>query len=122
MEKIDFLLRLFRLQVSYLHPIFMAFVGRDFLLVSTGTSEYTLTKEDVGRVLAFIYIPINFEGMSTAFLNCSNVLYMVNILISQRSSCNIIIGIPFRAGRGICISSISRSEARYLLVSTAFCG
>ncbi|GLT68497.1 hypothetical protein SLA2020_407210, partial [Shorea laevis] len=34
----------------------------DFLLVSTGTSEYTLTKEDVGRVLAFIYIPINFEG------------------------------------------------------------
>ncbi|KAE7996085.1 hypothetical protein FH972_000834 [Carpinus fangiana] len=34
----------------------------DFLLVSSGTSEYTLTKEDVGRVLAFIYIPINFEG------------------------------------------------------------
>jgi hypothetical protein len=61
------------LQVSYLHLIFMAFVGRDFLLVSTGTSEYTLTKEDVGQVLAFIYIPINFEGMSTAFLYCGNV-------------------------------------------------
>lgn len=34
----------------------------NFLLVSTGTSEYTLTKDDVGRVLAFIYIPTNFEG------------------------------------------------------------
>ncbi|XVE67511.1 hypothetical protein DITRI_Ditri08aG0166900 [Diplodiscus trichospermus] len=34
----------------------------DFLLVTSGTSEYTLTKEDVGRRLAFIYIPINFEG------------------------------------------------------------
>ncbi|XWS40436.1 hypothetical protein CRYUN_Cryun18bG0140100 [Craigia yunnanensis] len=34
----------------------------DFFLVTTGTSEYTLTKEDVGRHLAFIYIPINFEG------------------------------------------------------------
>ncbi|KAF2317878.1 hypothetical protein GH714_041198 [Hevea brasiliensis] len=34
----------------------------DFLLVSAGTSEYTLTKEDVGRHIAFVYIPINFEG------------------------------------------------------------
>ncbi|EOX96967.1 Outer arm dynein light chain 1 protein isoform 1 [Theobroma cacao] len=34
----------------------------DFLLVTSGTSEYTLTKEDVGRRLAFTYIPINFEG------------------------------------------------------------
>ncbi|KAH9747829.1 187-kDa microtubule-associated protein AIR9 [Citrus sinensis] len=34
----------------------------EFVLVSTGTSEYTLTKEDVGRQLAFVYIPINFEG------------------------------------------------------------
>lgn len=34
----------------------------DFLLVSTGTSEYTLTKEDVGRRLAFVYVPTNFEG------------------------------------------------------------
>ncbi|KAF2317884.1 hypothetical protein GH714_041204 [Hevea brasiliensis] len=34
----------------------------DFLLVSMGTSEYTLTKEDVGRHIAFVYIPINFEG------------------------------------------------------------
>ncbi|KAJ4837842.1 microtubule-associated protein air9 [Turnera subulata] len=34
----------------------------DFALVSTGTSEYTLTKEDIGRRLAFVYIPINFEG------------------------------------------------------------
>ncbi|XP_043702000.1 187-kDa microtubule-associated protein AIR9 [Telopea speciosissima] len=34
----------------------------DFALVSTGTAEYTLTKEHVGRRLAFVYIPINFEG------------------------------------------------------------
>ncbi|GLT97098.1 hypothetical protein SLE2022_146820 [Rubroshorea leprosula] len=34
----------------------------DFVLVSAGTSEYVLTKEDVGRCLAFVYIPINFEG------------------------------------------------------------
>ncbi|XP_022762690.1 187-kDa microtubule-associated protein AIR9-like isoform X2 [Durio zibethinus] len=34
----------------------------DFLMVTSGTSEYTLTKEDVGRRMAFIYIPINFEG------------------------------------------------------------
>ncbi|KAG8652144.1 187-kDa microtubule-associated protein AIR9 isoform X2 [Manihot esculenta] len=33
-----------------------------FQLVSMGTSEYTLTKEDVGRCIAFVYIPINFEG------------------------------------------------------------
>lgn len=39
---------------------------REFVLVSTGTSEYTLTKEDVGRQLAFVYIPINFEGWSIA--------------------------------------------------------
>jgi hypothetical protein len=34
----------------------------DFVLVSTGITEYTLTKEDIGRRLAFLYIPINFEG------------------------------------------------------------
>ncbi|KAH7544588.1 hypothetical protein FEM48_Zijuj01G0001700 [Ziziphus jujuba var. spinosa] len=34
----------------------------DFTLVSSGTPEYTLTKEDVGLCLAFVYIPINFEG------------------------------------------------------------
>ncbi|KAF5472567.1 hypothetical protein F2P56_009278 [Juglans regia] len=34
----------------------------DFVRVSSGTLEYTLTKEDVGRILAFVYIPTNFEG------------------------------------------------------------
>ncbi|XAR72534.1 hypothetical protein NMG60_11019208 [Bertholletia excelsa] len=34
----------------------------EFVLVSTGTTEYTITKEDVGRRLAFVYIPVNFEG------------------------------------------------------------
>ncbi|XP_031264195.1 187-kDa microtubule-associated protein AIR9 isoform X1 [Pistacia vera] len=34
----------------------------EYVLVSTGTAEYTLVKEDVGRQLAFVYIPINLEG------------------------------------------------------------
>ncbi|KAH7661175.1 Leucine rich repeat proteins some proteins containing F-box protein [Dioscorea alata] len=34
----------------------------DFLLASSGSMEYTLTKEDVGRRMAFVYIPINLEG------------------------------------------------------------
>ncbi|KAL8108441.1 187-kDa microtubule-associated protein AIR9 isoform X1 [Apium graveolens] len=34
----------------------------EFELFLTGTTEYTLTKEDVGRRLAFVYIPTNFEG------------------------------------------------------------
>ncbi|GAB4829402.1 187-kDa microtubule-associated protein air9 [Ancistrocladus abbreviatus] len=35
---------------------------RDFDLVLAGVAEYTLTREDVGRCMAFVYIPINFEG------------------------------------------------------------
>ncbi|GMH20814.1 hypothetical protein Nepgr_022656 [Nepenthes gracilis] len=34
----------------------------DFVLVVAGASEYSLTREDVGLRMAFIYIPINFEG------------------------------------------------------------
>ncbi|KAG1348232.1 putative 187-kDa microtubule-associated protein AIR9 [Cocos nucifera] len=34
----------------------------NFILLSAGTIEYTLTKEDVGRRLKFVYIPINLEG------------------------------------------------------------
>ncbi|KAK4399410.1 microtubule-associated protein AIR9 [Sesamum angolense] len=34
----------------------------EFTLVLTGTNEYTLTKEDVGRRLTFVYTPVNFEG------------------------------------------------------------
>ncbi|XP_031130029.1 187-kDa microtubule-associated protein AIR9 [Ipomoea triloba] len=34
----------------------------EFVSVSTGTNEYTLMKEDVGRRLAFVYVPVNFEG------------------------------------------------------------
>ncbi|CAH9134676.1 unnamed protein product [Cuscuta epithymum] len=33
-----------------------------FVSVSTGTNEYTLMKEDVGHRLAFVYVPVNFEG------------------------------------------------------------
>lgn len=34
----------------------------DFVLVLTGTTEYSLTKEDVGLRLAFVYLPVNLEG------------------------------------------------------------
>ncbi|CAN1227767.1 187-kDa microtubule-associated protein AIR9 [Linum grandiflorum] len=34
----------------------------EFVVVSSGTSEYTLTKGDVGHRVAFVYIPTNFEG------------------------------------------------------------
>ncbi|XP_010519077.1 PREDICTED: 187-kDa microtubule-associated protein AIR9-like [Tarenaya hassleriana] len=34
----------------------------DLSLVSAGTSVYTLTQEDVGRRVTFVYIPTNFEG------------------------------------------------------------
>lgn len=36
---------------------------RDFVLVSSGMNEYTLTKEDVGCCLAFVYVPVNFQGV-----------------------------------------------------------
>lgn len=38
------------------------FLFRERMLVLMGTNEYSLTKEDVGRRLAFVYIPVNFEG------------------------------------------------------------
>ncbi|XP_020586552.1 187-kDa microtubule-associated protein AIR9, partial [Phalaenopsis equestris] len=34
----------------------------DLVVVSAGSSDYTLTKQDVGRHLVFVYIPANFEG------------------------------------------------------------
>uniref|UniRef100_A0A0E0AFR8 Uncharacterized protein n=1 Tax=Oryza glumipatula TaxID=40148 RepID=A0A0E0AFR8_9ORYZ len=34
----------------------------EFLLVLSNSTEYTLTKEDVGRPLKFVYVPINLEG------------------------------------------------------------
>lgn len=34
----------------------------EFSLVLTGTNEYNVTKDDIGRRLAFVYIPVNFEG------------------------------------------------------------
>ncbi|KAF7842164.1 187-kDa microtubule-associated protein AIR9 [Senna tora] len=46
----------------------------NFLLVSAGTSEYTLTKDDVGRRLAFVYMPINFEGQEGKSLSVMSPL------------------------------------------------
>ncbi|XP_078162701.1 outer arm dynein light chain 1 protein isoform X2 [Carex rostrata] len=34
----------------------------EFVLVSSGTTEYTLTKQDIGSRLKFMYIPVNLEG------------------------------------------------------------
>lgn len=34
----------------------------DFEMVLNGAAEYTLTREDIGHHMAFIYIPVNFEG------------------------------------------------------------
>lgn len=34
----------------------------DLVLLTTGTIDYTISKEDVGHRLTFAYIPINFEG------------------------------------------------------------
>lgn len=43
--------------------LFAQLSSRDFTSVSRGTSEYMLAKEDVGQRIAFIYVPINFEGI-----------------------------------------------------------
>lgn len=45
------------------------------MLVLTGTSEYALTKEDVGRRLAFVYIPINFEGFPIYLLSWKHNIF-----------------------------------------------
>ncbi|KAL2467410.1 microtubule-associated protein [Abeliophyllum distichum] len=34
----------------------------EFAVVLTGTNDYTLTKDDIGQRLAFVYVPVNFEG------------------------------------------------------------
>jgi hypothetical protein len=39
------------------------FVCSEFLLVLSDSIEYTLTKEDVGRHLKFVYTPVNLEGL-----------------------------------------------------------
>jgi hypothetical protein len=46
------------LMVNYL------FICSEFLLVLSDSMEYTLTKEDVGRHLKFVYIPVNLEGLN----------------------------------------------------------
>jgi len=51
-------------------------IPRDFVSISTGTSEYALTNEDVGGRLAFVYSPINFEGRSTTFFVVEDITNM----------------------------------------------
>lgn len=43
-----------------------------------GTNEYSLTKEDIGRRLAFVYIPVNFEGK---FIYILRVLHFFPLVI-----------------------------------------
>jgi hypothetical protein len=35
----------------------------EFLLVLSNSTEYTVTKEDVGSRLKFVYTPVNLEGL-----------------------------------------------------------
>lgn len=51
---------------------------REFELFLTGTTEYTLTKEDVGRRIAFVYIPINFEGQNISLKLVDKVLVIIS--------------------------------------------
>lgn len=39
------------------------FLCSEFLLVLSDSMQYTLSKEDVGRHLKFVYTPVNLEGM-----------------------------------------------------------
>jgi hypothetical protein len=56
----------------------------EFLLVLSNSTEYTLTKEDVGRPLKFVYVPINLEGLSNhPLLAC---LHQYSILLYQHQS------------------------------------
>lgn len=43
-----------------------------------GTNEYSLTKEDIGRRLAFVYIPVNFEGK---FISILHVLHFFPLVV-----------------------------------------
>lgn len=50
---------------------FVIFFGSEFVWVMSGAAEYVLSKDDVGKRLAFAYIPINFEGkLPLSFLLC----------------------------------------------------
>ena len=39
------------------------FVFSEFLLVLSDSMEYTLTKDDVGKHIKFVYTPVNLEGL-----------------------------------------------------------
>lgn len=52
--------------------------------MSSGTCEYTLNKEDVGRQLTFVYVPVNLEGLPFALLfhnSWSNIINLVAVKI-----------------------------------------
>ena len=58
------------------------FLCSEFLLVLSDSMQYTLTKEDVGRHLKFVYTPVNLEGllnsqalaMTYPLLVCKNII------------------------------------------------
>jgi len=79
------------------------------MLVSAGTSEYTLTKEDVGCCLTFVYIPINFEGMVSG-LDTINVSFLLIVMYFYK----IVTGFSFRPGRKITVRGVSCCKTRYL--------
>lgn len=66
-----------------------------------GTDEYTLTKEDIGQRLTFVYVPVNFEGKffhhaSVLLLFFFSLLYLILFIVI----CNVpVFSTTFRAGR-----------------------
>lgn len=82
---------------------------RDFLLVSAGTSEYTLIKEDVGQRLAFVYIPINLEGLVFGLDMIISVFFLLFVTSFYNT-----FGVSFRSGREIFVCHISCCETRYV--------
>ncbi|KAG0500752.1 hypothetical protein HPP92_000824 [Vanilla planifolia] len=53
----------------------------NFVVVSSGASEYTLTKNDIGHRLAFVYIPANFEGGKSVSVMSEIVKKVTNLMI-----------------------------------------
>lgn len=53
----------------------------EFLLVLSNSTQYTLTKEDVGWCLKFVYIPINLEGpFNCPLLVCIDIFVILNYI------------------------------------------
>lgn len=57
---------------------------RELELMLTGTPEYTLTREDIGLHLAFVYLPISLEGLLIMSYFQEVSLYLLLLIIQLR--------------------------------------